>query len=74
MWEAEIAVVLLPWLSRSAYQLVLAQQSVGFLHPRLHLAFSVILLAIEVSSTSVVRTSCAAQEDQQHSLCCSGPS
>ncbi|CAE7839978.1 unnamed protein product [Symbiodinium sp. CCMP2592] len=38
----------------------------------LHLAFSVILLAIEVFSTSVVRTSVAAQRDQQ--LCCSGPS
>ena len=39
----------------------------GFLHPRLHLAFSVILLAIEVSGTSVSRTSDAAQ-DEQHSL------
>ena len=39
-----------------------------FLHPRLHLAFSVGLLAIEVSSTSVVRIA-DAEQDEQHSLC-----
>ena len=39
----------------------------GFLHPRLHLAFSVGLLAIEVSSTSVVRIA-DAEQDKQHSL------
>ena len=42
--------------------------SEGFLHPRSHLAFSVGLLAIEVSATSVaVRTPGAAQSEQ-HSL------